>query len=358
MIVSYATQAGRSAEDGQGGNSPYTSAFLKHVETPDEIGTIFRPIGTDVYTATRQTQLPELSLSLIADFYLRGRTGGTAPPADPDAAARRDYEFAERIGTGAAWETFLHRHPSGFYADLARGYRDKLAALDPRPQPQPAPPQPQPPQTGSVALNWRLTSSYPKSIATTVEQFAQRVNSLSGERLKLSVFAAGEIVQGLQVFDAVSAGTVEMGYTLGQYFFGKDPAFQYLSGVPFGFEPRQHVAWRKRADVKAIVERLYTSYNLVGLPCGAFARLEDFWSGKPIRNPADLDGFKLRVGGWPGMIFAKAGTLPVQITGGDIYPMLQSNRLDGALWLAPRSGEMLGFNKVARYYYYPGVVMP
>jgi TRAP-type mannitol/chloroaromatic compound transport system substrate-binding protein len=118
------------------------------------------------------------------------------------------------------------------------------------------------------------------------------------------------------------------------------------------------VAWRKRADVKAIVERLYASYNLVGLPCGSFGRLEEFWSGKPIRSPADLEGFKLRVGGWPGMIFAKAGALPVQITASEIYPMIQSNRLDGVLWLAPRSGEMLGFNKVARHYYYPGVVVP
>jgi TRAP-type mannitol/chloroaromatic compound transport system substrate-binding protein len=357
MIVSYATQAGRTADDGQGRNSPYTSAFLKHIETPDEIGTIFRRISTDVYTATRQTQLPELSLSLIGEFYLRARTGG-APSADPDAAALRDYEFAERIGTRAAYETFLQRHPGGFYADLARGHRDKLAALDPRPQPQPAPPQPQPPQPGGAALNWRLTSSYPKSIATSVEPFAQRLNALSGDRLKLSVFAAGEIVPGLQVFDAVSAGTVEMGYTPAQYYFGKDPAFQYLSGVPFGFEPHQHVAWRKRADVKAIVERLYARYNLVGMPCGAFARLEEFWSGKPIGSPADLDGFKLRVGGWAGMIFAKAGTLPVQISAGEIYPMLQSKRLDGVLWLAPRSGEMLGFNKVANHYYYPGVVMP
>jgi hypothetical protein len=230
MIVSYATQAGRTAEDGQGRNSPYTSAFLKHIETPDEIGTIFRRISTDVYKATRQTQLPELSLSLIGEFYLRGRNGVTAPPADPDADARRDYEYAERIGTRAAWEAFLQRHPGGFYAELARGQRDRLAAVDPRPQQEPVLP-PQPPPSGGPTLNWRLTSSYPKSIATTVEQFAQRVNGLSGDRLRLSVFAAGEIVPGLQVFDAVSAGTVEMGYTPGQYYFGKDPAFQYLSGV-------------------------------------------------------------------------------------------------------------------------------
>jgi hypothetical protein len=74
MIVAYATQAGRTAEDGTGRNSPYTTAFLKHIEAPDEIGIAFRRISADVYEATNHTQLPELSLSLIGEFYLQGRS--------------------------------------------------------------------------------------------------------------------------------------------------------------------------------------------------------------------------------------------------------------------------------------------
>jgi hypothetical protein len=80
MIVAYATQAGRTAEDGRGRNSPFTTALLKHIEAPDEIGMVFRRITSDVYETTRQTQLPELSLSLIGEFYLRGR-----PPAQAGA---------------------------------------------------------------------------------------------------------------------------------------------------------------------------------------------------------------------------------------------------------------------------------
>jgi surface antigen len=80
MIVAYATQAGRTAEDGRDRNSPFTSALLKHIETPEEIGTVFRRITSDVYSTTKQAQLPELSLSLIGEFYLRGR-----PPAQAGA---------------------------------------------------------------------------------------------------------------------------------------------------------------------------------------------------------------------------------------------------------------------------------
>jgi hypothetical protein len=85
MIMAYATQAGHTAEDGDGRNSPYTTAFLKHIEEQDEIGTIFREISEDVYETTKRSQLPELSLSIIGRFYLRGMA--VAPTAAASASA-------------------------------------------------------------------------------------------------------------------------------------------------------------------------------------------------------------------------------------------------------------------------------
>jgi hypothetical protein len=73
MIVAYATQAGQTADDGNGRNSPYTTAFLENIKAPEEIGTIFRRISSDVYETTRHSQLPELSLSIIGEFYLHGK---------------------------------------------------------------------------------------------------------------------------------------------------------------------------------------------------------------------------------------------------------------------------------------------
>jgi hypothetical protein len=69
---------GRTADNRDGRNSPYTTAFLKNIETKEEIGTIFRRIGADVYQTTHQAQLPELSLSLIGEFYLNGKLQITA----------------------------------------------------------------------------------------------------------------------------------------------------------------------------------------------------------------------------------------------------------------------------------------
>ncbi|MBI4274696.1 MAG: caspase family protein [Rhizobiales bacterium] len=92
MIVAYATQAGRTADDGTGRNSPYTAAFLRHIEAEEEIGTVFRRISADVYDATKRSQLPELSLSLIGEFYLKGRPANTAtaPAKSTEIAALQE----------------------------------------------------------------------------------------------------------------------------------------------------------------------------------------------------------------------------------------------------------------------------
>jgi len=131
MIVAFATQAGRTAEDGDGRHSPYTAAFLKNIEAREEIGTIFRQISEDVYETTGHGQLPELSLSLIGKFYLRGRVEIVSKPdnqaTQPDIV-RSDFSAAERVDTIGGWDAFLKQHPDGFYASLAQERRAKLTA--------------------------------------------------------------------------------------------------------------------------------------------------------------------------------------------------------------------------------------
>jgi hypothetical protein len=101
MIIAYATQAGRTADDGHGRNSPYTTAFLKHIDEKEEIGSIFRRISNDVYETTKHEQLPELSLSLIGEFYLNGKLQiPVAPTSEPSAEASRDVTSQLRTRVG------------------------------------------------------------------------------------------------------------------------------------------------------------------------------------------------------------------------------------------------------------------
>jgi uncharacterized caspase-like protein len=120
MIISYATQAGQTAADGQGRNSPYTMAFLKNIETSEEIGAIFRNITSDVYAATESKQLPELSLSLIGNFYLKGR------PAQPGTDAAQAWAATQGATSQQVLEDFIKRYGDSFYGTLARARLEEL----------------------------------------------------------------------------------------------------------------------------------------------------------------------------------------------------------------------------------------
>jgi formylglycine-generating enzyme required for sulfatase activity len=129
MIVAYATQAGQTAEDGEGGNSPYTTAFLTHIEEQDEIANIFREVSEEVYETTKHSQLPELSLSLTGRFYLRGKVTPTlsaSKPNDACAAAADHWHSAEAIGTIDALQDHLTRFPTCEFAVLAQVKIDTL----------------------------------------------------------------------------------------------------------------------------------------------------------------------------------------------------------------------------------------
>lgn len=135
MIVAYSTQAGRTAEDGKGRNSPYTTAFLKHIEASAEIGTVFRRVSADVYEGTNRTQLPELSLSLIGEFYLRGQPAASSPVAvpppatatpSPSSEANNAWGEVKNSSNPVVLEAFIRRFGDSFYGDLARARLDEL----------------------------------------------------------------------------------------------------------------------------------------------------------------------------------------------------------------------------------------
>jgi TRAP-type mannitol/chloroaromatic compound transport system substrate-binding protein len=207
------------------------------------------------------------------------------------------------------------------------------------------------------ALKWRCTSSFPKSLDTlygTVEVFAKAVAEATDNKFQIQTFAPGEIVPGLQAMDAVSNGTVEMAHTSSYYYVGKDPTFAFGTAVPFGLNSRMQNAWQFFGGGMDLLNDFYKKYNIYGVPCGNTGCQMGGWFRKEIREPADLNGLKFRIGGYAGRVLQKLGVVAQQIAGGDIYPALEKGTLDCAEWVGPYDDEKLGFYKVAPYYYYPG----
>ena len=139
-LVAFATRPGSTAEDGQGDNSPFAAALVKNLAVPGrDIRIALGHVRDDVMRSTGSRQEPFVAGSLGgAELALVTDASKPREPtrqisvlpnpqaAEPSADPQRDYEFAERVGTRDAWESFLAVHPSGFYASLARQQRDKL----------------------------------------------------------------------------------------------------------------------------------------------------------------------------------------------------------------------------------------
>jgi TRAP-type mannitol/chloroaromatic compound transport system substrate-binding protein len=205
-------------------------------------------------------------------------------------------------------------------------------------------------------IKWRCQTSWPKSLDTLFggpDQIAKKVSAATNGKFDIRVFAAGEIVPGLQVLDAVQANTVECGHTAMYYYVGKDPTFAFDTALPFGLNARQQSAWMYGGGLELFREFL-KDYGVMHMPAGNTNCQMGGWYRKEIKTVKDLSGLKMRIGGWAGQVMAKLGVVPQQIAGGDIYPALEKGTIDAAEWVGPYDDEKLGFQKVAKYYYYPG----
>jgi TRAP-type mannitol/chloroaromatic compound transport system substrate-binding protein len=206
-------------------------------------------------------------------------------------------------------------------------------------------------------LKWRMTSSFPKSLDTLFggsEVFAKAVAEATDNKFRIQVFAAGEIVPSFAAADAVQSGTVELCHTASYYYFGKDPTFALGTAVPFGLNARMQNSWWSFGDGAELMNEFYKKFNIYAIVSGNTGCQMGGWFRKEIKEIADLQGLKFRIGGFAGTMLAKLGVVPQQIAAGDIYPALERGTIDAAEWIGPYDDEKLGFQKIARYYYYPG----
>jgi len=206
-------------------------------------------------------------------------------------------------------------------------------------------------------IKWRLASSFPKSLDTIfggADDIAAYVSAMTDGKFQIRAFAAGEIVPAFQVLDAVQKGTVELGHSASYYYVGKDPTFAFDTAVPFGLNTRQQNAWLYRGGGLELLREFFKDYNIVPIPAGDTGTQMGGWFRKEIKTVDDLKGLKFRIGGFAGKVLTKLDVVPQQIPGSDIYPALEKGTIDAAEWVGPYDDEKLGFNKVAKFYYYPG----
>jgi TRAP-type mannitol/chloroaromatic compound transport system substrate-binding protein len=206
-------------------------------------------------------------------------------------------------------------------------------------------------------IRWRMASSFPKSLDVIFgggQIICDLVRQMTDGYFDIRIYAAGEIVPGLKVLDAVQEGSVQAGHTALYYYVGKHPAFAFGTALPFGLTYRQQNAWLYEGNGNKLINQLAANFNIITFPAGNTGVQMGGWFRKPINSVKDLKGLRMRIPGLGGKVMARLGVSVQVLAGGDIYPALERGAIDATEWVGPYDDEKLGFYKVAKYYYYPG----
>ena len=213
--------------------------------------------------------------------------------------------------------------------------------------------------TGSsqATFEWKLITTWPKNfpaLGTAPERLAELVDEMSAGRLQIKVYGGGELVPELEVFDAVSAGTAEMGHGAAYYWRGKVPIGQVFATVPFGMTAQEMNGWLHHGGGIELWRELYEPFGLVPLAAGNSGVQMAGWFNREIRSLDDIRGLKMRIPGLGGAVFQQSGGIAVAMPGSEMYTSMQTGVIDATEWVGPYNDLAFGLHEVGKYYYYPG----
>jgi len=209
----------------------------------------------------------------------------------------------------------------------------------------------------SESFKWKMVTTWPPGfpgMQTGVMRMVEQIKTASAGRLNIKVYAGGELVPALEVFDAVSRGKVEMGHGAAYYWKGKTEAAQYFTTIPFGMTVLEMNGWLHFGGGLELYRELYADFNLVPFPAGNTGVQMGGWFNREINSIEDLKGLRMRIPGIGGEALARAGGTPVTLPAAELFTSLQTGVIDASEWVGPYNDQALGLHDTARYYYYPG----
>ncbi len=237
------------------------------------------------------------------------------------------------------------------YAGIGAALAGGLAGCKEGPAPAPSKP------AASRVWKWKMVTTWPKNfpgLGSGAEFLAEQINVMSGGRIHVEVYGAGELVPAFEIFDAVESGSAQMGHGSAYYWKGKYPALQFFSTAPFGMTAMEMNSWLYHGGGMQLWQKAYDRFGLVAAASGNTGVQMAGWFNKEVNSLDDLKGLKMRIPGLAGEVLKRAGGTPVNLPGGELFTALQSGAIDATEWVGPYNDLAFGLHKIARYYYYPG----
>lgn len=214
--------------------------------------------------------------------------------------------------------------------------------------------------TGAMADTFTMQSAFPglPVLDPTAKRFVDNVATLTAGGVEFDYLLAGELSPPGEIFDNVSVGAIDAAWSYAAYAAGKEPAAALFGSVPFGGDPLSYVSWLHHGGGLEMWQKLYEPYNVVPMACGVILSEAGGWYTSEINSPEDLQGLNIRIGGLGGKILGKLGANATGIPVGEISTSLETGRLDATELSFPLVDKLLGFDKVAKNYYFPGWHQP
>ncbi|MDH5711821.1 MAG: TRAP transporter substrate-binding protein [Gammaproteobacteria bacterium] len=207
------------------------------------------------------------------------------------------------------------------------------------------------------SIKWKMVTTWPKNfpvLGTSANKLAELIGEMTDGRIKVKVYGGGELVPALEVFDAVSRGTAQMGHGSAYYWKGKVEEAQFFSTVPFGMNAQEMNAWLYHGGGMELWTETYEPFGVVPAAAGNTMVQMAGWFNKEINSVEDLKGLKMRIPGLGGEVLSRAGGTPVNLPGAELFTSLKSGAIDATEWVGPYNDLAFGLHKAAKYYYYPG----
>ncbi len=210
-------------------------------------------------------------------------------------------------------------------------------------------------------VRWKMQSWFPTkmpSLGTQAVDISKSIAAVSDGNIQIRPFEPGALVPPTQCFDAVSGGSVDLCWGASGYYYGKHPALAIFSGIPFGPEWPELLAYFYNGGGKAHYEGIYERNNIKGLMCGGTVAEASGWFRKEIKTLDDLKGLKMRFYGLGAKAMEKLGVSTQLIPAGEIYQALELGTIDATELAMPSVDLQLGLYQVAKHYYFPGWHQP
>ena len=206
-------------------------------------------------------------------------------------------------------------------------------------------------------VRWKMASSFAATmpiLGPSIMTFLDNLETVSAGNMSIKFYEPGALVPALEVFDAVSSGSVDVGFSPPGFWAGKEPALQLFAAVPFGPAAAEYMAFHYHGGGKEMLDELYAAHNIKGHLCGLFAPEASGWFREEIKGPEDLKGLKMRFFALGAKVMEKLGVSTQLLAPGDIFPALELGTIDATELASPAIDRNLGFYQIAKHYYFPG----